>query len=107
MRSREQFNIPNWPSYRCFEFSRIPERYTRQNVEQLRHLGSLSGVTTLTEVKIGSQPEKVILDTAKDYQVDLIILGTDISVGSDRLYLGPRVERILKNASCPVIVVNK
>jgi ABC-type glycerol-3-phosphate transport system permease component len=28
MRSREQFNIPNWPSYRCFEFSRVPERYT-------------------------------------------------------------------------------
>ena len=43
---------------------------------------------------------------ASEKNFDLIILGTDVRPGSDKLYLGPRVERILNNASCPVIIVN-
>jgi nucleotide-binding universal stress UspA family protein len=33
-------------------------------------------------------------------------LGTGLRSGSDRLFLGPRVEHILDNASCPVVVIN-
>jgi nucleotide-binding universal stress UspA family protein len=38
--------------------------------------------------------------------MDLIILGTNIRAGTERLYMGSRVERILNQAHCPVIVVN-
>jgi len=63
-------------------------------------------VVTLTDVRVGRDPETVILDVVTKERVDLIILGTDIRPGSDRLFLGPGVERILNNAPCPVIVVN-
>jgi nucleotide-binding universal stress UspA family protein len=57
-------------------------------------------------VRVGRDLETVILDVVTKERIDLIILGTAIRPGSDRLFLGPKVERILNNAPCPVIVVN-
>ncbi len=78
----------------------------RQIVEELRVLGTKHGVITDAEVRVGRDPESVILDMARKESVDLIILGTNLRIGSQRLFLGPRVERILNNAPCPVIVIN-
>ncbi len=75
-------------------------------VEELKVLGTAHGVKTLADVKIGPAPEKVILDYAKEENIDLIILGTDVRPASERLFLGPRVERIIKNSPCPVIILN-
>ena len=77
-----------------------------QIVEELREIGELQRVLTATDVRVGPDPETVILDVASRERIDLIILGTDIRPGSGRLFLGPRVERILDNAPCPVIVIN-
>jgi hypothetical protein len=57
-------------------------------------------------VEPGQDPETVILDLAETGGVDLIILGTDARAGSERLFLGPRVERLLSEAPCPVLIVN-
>lgn len=75
-------------------------------VDELAALGTAQKVRTLTDVRIGRNPDALILQAAREKEVDLIILGTDIRPGSSRLFLGPRVERILNNAPCPVIVVN-
>jgi len=77
-----------------------------QMVEELRELGTSRDVVVDTDVETGRDPESVILDTAQRKNVDLIILGTDVRSGSDRLFLGPRVDYVLKNASCPVIIIN-
>lgn len=82
------------------------KRNAQESVEKLRELGALRGVPATAEVAVGDAPEAVILQTARERGVDLIVLGTNVAVGSERLYLGPRVERILSNAPCPVIVVN-
>ncbi len=75
-------------------------------VEELKELGELHGVRTSAHIEIGSDPETVILNYVKKNNIDLIILGTAIRPASTRLFLGPRVERILKNASCPVVILN-
>ncbi|NJP04756.1 MAG: universal stress protein [Chloroflexaceae bacterium] len=36
----------------------------------------------------------------------MIILGTNVRSGSQHLYLGRRVERILEHTPCPVIIIN-
>lgn len=77
-----------------------------QIIDELRAMGKTLGVQTLAHIEVGSDPETVILNIARQARIDLIILGTGIRPGSDRLYLGPRVERILRHAPCPVIVVN-
>jgi nucleotide-binding universal stress UspA family protein len=38
--------------------------------------------------------------------IDLVVLGTDLRPASDRLFLGPKVERVLNNSPCPVVVMN-
>lgn len=78
----------------------------RQIVSELVDLGLAQGSNTRGTVETGTDVENVILDTALREQIDLIVLGTDVRPGSDRLFLGPRVERILQNAPCPVMVVN-
>jgi len=42
----------------------------------------------------------------QEQHVDLILVGTDVRVGSDRLALGRGVEDLIAGASCPVVVVN-
>lgn len=80
--------------------------FAHQTVEELKKLGESLDVNTFTEIEIGEEPDSVILKMASENDFNLIILGTDVRPGSDKLYLGPRVERILNNASCPVIIVN-
>lgn len=80
--------------------------FAHQTVEELKKLGESLNVNTFTEIEIGEEPDSVILKLSSEKNFDLIILGTDIRPGTDKLYLGPRVERILNNCTCPVLVVN-
>lgn len=77
-----------------------------QIVGELVERGRVRGARTRGAVEVGTNVESVILETARREEIDLILLGTDVRPGSERLFLGPRVERILKSAPCPVIVVN-
>lgn len=78
----------------------------RQNVEQLAQLGAQSHIEIIPQVLVGQSPEKEILSYAQSHQIDLIVLGTPVQSGTERLFLGARVERILKNAPCPVVILN-
>ena len=77
-----------------------------QVVEELSRLGESLGVRTRHDVRVGTEPEDVILEVADRSGIDLIVLGTAVRAGSERLFLGGRVERILHEARCPVLVVN-
>jgi Kef-type K+ transport system membrane component KefB/nucleotide-binding universal stress UspA family protein len=78
----------------------------RQIAEDLRVLGDSFGVATKTEIKMGQEPEDAILEIARRVGADLVVLGTSVRAGSRRLFLGPRVERILSACPCPVVVLN-
>lgn len=78
----------------------------RQIVADLAAIGEAIATDIDEEVRVGRDAERVILDLAKKEGIDLIILGTDLRPGSQRLFLGPKVERILNHAPCPVIVLN-
>jgi Kef-type K+ transport system membrane component KefB len=80
--------------------------FAHQTVEELKKLGESLNVNTFTEIEVADEPDSAILKMSSEKNFDLIILGTDIRPGTDKLYLGPRVERILNNCTCPVLVVN-
>ena len=80
--------------------------FAHRIVDELKKLGDSLNVSTFTHVEMGEDPDNVILKMSRENNFDLIIIGTDIRPGSDKLYLGPRVERILNNCPCPVLVVN-
>jgi len=78
----------------------------RQIATDLAGLGESFGVATSTEIKMGAEPEDAILEIARRVGADLVVLGTSVRAGSRRLFLGPRVERILTACPCPVVVLN-
>ena len=78
----------------------------RQIAADLGALGESFGVATTTEIKMGAEPEEAILEVARQVDADLVVLGTSVRAGSRRLFLGPRVERILTACPCPVVVLN-
>lgn len=77
-----------------------------QIVDELCQLGESWGAVCRPQIRVGREAEDEILSFAQEQAVDLIVLGTDLRPGSNRLFLGPRVERILNQAPCSVLVVN-
>lgn len=80
--------------------------FANESVNELKELGEAFGVKTETMIVQGESPEKKITEIADTNDIDLIIVGTNVRPGSNRLYLGPRVENILQTAPCPVLVMN-
>lgn len=75
-------------------------------VDELVELAKLYKIKAEGRVKIANDVDAEILKTSNDEKVDLLILGTEIKPASERLFLGPSVERILHEATCPVVVIN-
>lgn len=75
-------------------------------VERLRAIGIAAGVETSVEVEMGSEALTSMILARASRGIDLIVLGTSLRVGSPRLFLGPKVERLLDEAPCSVIVLN-
>lgn len=80
--------------------------YAKSILDSLKNTGESFQVKTFTRIEIGEIPEEVILRAANEYQFDIVVIGTEIKPGTDKLYLGPRVERILNECTCPVAVFN-
>ncbi|HCY75632.1 MAG TPA: sodium:proton antiporter [Ignavibacteriales bacterium] len=80
--------------------------FAHQITEELKKLGESLSINTFSEVEVGTDTQSVILKMANEKNFDLIVLGTDIRPGSENLYIGPSVESVLNNATCPVLVVN-
>lgn len=78
----------------------------QQIVNEMVSFGESLGVRCSGEVRLKDNVASGILQVAKRQQVDLLLIGTNVRPGGDQLFLGVEVERVLKNAECPVIVVN-
>jgi nucleotide-binding universal stress UspA family protein len=57
-----------------------------------------------TKVLFGS-PARAIVDYARDYQMNLIVMGTHGRGGVAHLLLGSVTERVVRTADCPVLTV--
>jgi nucleotide-binding universal stress UspA family protein len=80
-------------------------------LKALNRAGNLQiSLVSVTEEKEREEAERYLRDLNKEggfrEGYDLLILKTRVRIGSDRLFLGPRVERLLELAPCPVIVLN-
>lgn len=75
-------------------------------MQDLVRLADGSSVQSRAEVRVADSVEQGILDFSETLKADLIVLGTNLRPVSDRLFLGPNVQRILQKASCPVVVLN-
>lgn len=79
---------------------------TGEITAELETVGGALGRTSRIEVRHHPSAEEGILSFIDETQPDLLILGTEVRAGTARLHLGPRVERLVRDATCPVVVVN-
>lgn len=68
----------------------------------LKHFGHRNGLDLL--VRMG-RAHSEILDTAQALGADMIVLGTHGQTGLEHVLLGGTAERVLRQASCPVVTV--
>jgi K+:H+ antiporter len=82
-----------------------PRPAGREIVEEIDGLGKQLAITVETQIGAGSRPEKVILKAVDEGKFDLLMMGVLYRSVDQRVYFGPKVERILAGARCAVAVV--
>lgn len=75
-------------------------------VDREVELGRKMGAEVLTSVSVDDHPGREIVVQAIENEIDLIVLSTQIHQTSRRAFFGHRVEQIVKDAPCPVVVIS-
>ena len=75
-----------------------------QKLEQLLLPEQVLKLTTRFLVHEG-HPSEVIVETARELGVDLIVMGTHGRTGMVRLLMGSVAEKVLRLAPCPVLTI--
>lgn len=83
-----------------------PRELGDQIVAREAERGRKFGASITTAVHEGARPEELILKLARDGNYDLIVIGSSLRAVSARAFFGHRVESMLKNAHCPVVVLS-
>jgi Kef-type K+ transport system membrane component KefB len=78
----------------------------QQAVDDIVEMGRHWRVQASGHVLAGENITETLLRFVEEQEITMILLGTDVRVGSQRLALGRRVEELLATAPCPVVVVN-
>jgi nucleotide-binding universal stress UspA family protein len=76
------------------------ERYLAEIAERARD----AGVECETHYTFDEHPARVICETAKNQDCDLIVMGSHGRRGIDRLLLGSETQRVLVGCDLPVLV---
>ncbi|MGH8011615.1 MAG: cation:proton antiporter [Candidatus Binataceae bacterium] len=86
-------------------FPRMPSTERTPIANEIQALGQELGVAIHTHVTSGNRPENAILSMAERGNFDLLVMGVLFRPVDERLYFGPKVESILRNARRAVAVV--
>ncbi len=84
----------------------LPRELGHQIVAREAERGRKFGATIHTVVLEGARPEELIMAMAREGDFDLIVIGSSLRAVSARAFFGHRVESMLKNAHCPVVVLS-
>jgi len=86
------------------KFSRNLSEVTEKEMKELCEQ-DLRGFKNFEAMILTGTPFLEILRTAKDKEVDLIVVGTHGRTGLDHVLFGSTAEKVVRRASCPVVSV--
>lgn len=86
------------------EGKRAVEKFEKK-IEEEQCAGNCKNINLITMIKKG-KPEEVILQTAKEENVDQIIMGKSGKHGLERFFLGSTTERVVRKAKVPVNIIS-
>jgi nucleotide-binding universal stress UspA family protein len=76
--------------------------YWREQLEQIR---PLNPNITIHHVFLEGDPAEEIVHYCADAGIDLLVMGTHGRTGLERLLMGSTAEKVMRDASCSVLVV--
>lgn len=94
----EEWNVP------LEEFEANLQDAARQHLEQVKTDPLTDQQRIHREVRMGS-PTAEIVRAAREYEIDLIVLGTHGRSGLKHVLLGSVAENVVRQAPCPVLTV--
>jgi nucleotide-binding universal stress UspA family protein len=92
---------PDLPTPRSVPRSETRNYWQRQ-LEQIRPIDQAIHVE---HVLLEGDPSREIVRYSRDFGIDLIVMGTHGRTGLERMLMGSVAEKVLRGASCSVLVV--
>ncbi|MGH7934864.1 MAG: cation:proton antiporter [Candidatus Binataceae bacterium] len=86
-------------------YPHVPSAERTPIANEIMALGKELGIEVQTHVVSGNRPENAILAMVERGDFDLLVMGVLFRPVERRLYFGPKVEQILRNARCAVAIV--
>ncbi len=80
---------------------KLPKQY----VEEVKQEAAARGIIAEDFVREAESAYEVIIDLAREKDIDLIVMGSHGRTGLKRLLMGSVTERVIAHAPCPVLVV--
>ena len=89
----------------------IPEtmlfmKKANEMLDQVSSRPYLDGISITEIVKI-DKPIHGITQVSKEYEIDLIVMGSHGSSGIEELLIGSNTEKVVRNSEIPVLVIKK
>lgn len=82
------------------------EGFAEEAAAQVREFFAGTAIRLTTQVESGA-PEQVVLEAAKDWPADLIVVGSHGRGFWERMLLGSTTDALVHHAPCSVLVVRK
>lgn len=101
MHVRENSRMP----FRTFPGWRRTQDEDFHIISDIQQVADQFGMKIEAQVAAGTRPENAVLALVERGHFDLLLMGVMPRPSERRLYFGPRVEHMLRNAQCAVVVV--
>ena len=87
-----------------YQLNQLLKEKSEENLKEFDELNEDN--LKITHVIREGSPAKVILEVAKEEDVDLIVMGSSGKSGFDRFIMGSVADKVVNSAKCAVLVVH-
>ena len=87
-----------------YQLNQILKERSEENLKEFYKLNE--DELKITHIVREGSPAKVILEVAKEENIDLIVMGSSGKSGFDRFIMGSVADKVVNSAKCAVLVVH-
>ncbi|WP_458455305.1 universal stress protein [Methanobrevibacter sp.] len=88
-----------------YQLNQILKERSEENLKEFDDLNENDDLKITHIIREGS-PAKVILEVAKEEDIDLIVMGSSGKSGFDRFIMGSVADKVVNSAKCAVLVIH-